>query len=689
MGNGIFSVMAVMNLADNITGPLGRIRGSLGATQKKTGTLSARMSKLAKDMAPVGIAAGIIVAGMFGTINSTIATQKALGELGSVGVTNFAAMENAAEDFSATWAGTTKDQFITAAYDIKSGISSLTDDGVAQFTRLAALTGKATKSTTAEMTNLFATGYGIYKGTYEDLSDMQFGKLFSAGIAASVKNFKTTGSGMAQAISQLGAEATNAKIPLQEQLSVLGMLQATMSGSEAGTKYKAFAQSAAAAGEKLRLSFVDTNNQLLSMPGILEKLKGRYGDTIDAIEKQEIQKAFGTKEATAVIDLFYNKIGDLKSNIDNLSGAMGKGTGFTSAMAMTMNKDLGAVLQIIYQRIHNLMEIAGKKFMPAIAPLLSVILVAIGLLTRFAKNPIGGFLIKIVGLLAVVITGIMAFAGAVAGIGMILPAVTAAFGVLAGMIGAVAWPVWVIIGVVYVLWKVWQRFSEGIINIWNTILLVAQGVWAVFTSLKNGMGSIKGALSDKIEAAGLLGVVTAVSKVIYKLHSLGKIIFALPIMFFKMAGTIYDFLTGKLNFYEAGKKILLTLKEGILSVALAPVMAIKGVFGKIRRFLPFSDAIEGPLSDLTLSGQRVVGTLADGMKQAAPQLAEAAEQSFDINRELNSKFNIDLNKNEGKNSSHGSRSYVINIKELTLKGVNNAKTLFEELSMQVEGFENV
>lgn len=39
-------------------------------------------------------------------------------------------------------------------------IASLTDEGVAQFTQLAALTGKATKSTTEEMGSLFATGYG-------------------------------------------------------------------------------------------------------------------------------------------------------------------------------------------------------------------------------------------------------------------------------------------------------------------------------------------------------------------------------------------------------------------------------------------------------------------------------------------------------------------------------------------------
>ena len=145
------------------------------------------------------------------------------------------AVEDAAKSFSNTWAGTSKADFITASYDIKSGIASLTDEGVAQFTQLAALTGKATKSTTEEMGSLFATGYGIYKGFYDDMSDLEFGEMFSAGIATAVKNYKTSGSEMAS-----GATATNANVPLEEQLAIMGQLQTTMSGSEAATKYKSF-----------------------------------------------------------------------------------------------------------------------------------------------------------------------------------------------------------------------------------------------------------------------------------------------------------------------------------------------------------------------------------------------------------------------------------------------------------------
>lgn len=245
-------------------------------------------------------------------VEATFDTQQALGELSSLGVKDLGDIENAARSFSDQWAGTTTSDFITTAYDIKSGINSLTDQGVAKYTELAGITAKGTKSTIAEMTSLFATGYNIYKGFYKNLSDEQFGEMFAGGIAQSVQKFKTTGSEMAQAIQTLGASATTSNVPLEEQLSVLGMLQSTMSGSEAGTKYKAFIEQAAQSGQNLGFKFTDANNRILSMPEILDKLRGKFGDTMDAAEKMKLQKAFGDQESVSLIDLMYNKTGDLQ-----------------------------------------------------------------------------------------------------------------------------------------------------------------------------------------------------------------------------------------------------------------------------------------------------------------------------------------------------------------------------------------
>ena len=256
--------------------------------------------------------------------------------------------------------------FITASYDIKSGIASLTDEGVAQFTQLAALTGKATKSTTEEMGSLFATGYGIYKGAYDDLSDLEFGEMFSAGIATAVKNYKTSGSEMASAISALGATATNNNVPLEEQLAILGQLQTTMSGSEAATKYKSFLNQATKAGEALGLQLTDDNNRLLSTPEILEKLKGKYGETIDAVEKKELKDAFGTDEAVAMIDLLYNNVDSLTTGVDDLSASMKQGSSVTKEMAEAINNTPEQKFQVLKQQIHNNAEELGNGLLPAV-----------------------------------------------------------------------------------------------------------------------------------------------------------------------------------------------------------------------------------------------------------------------------------------------------------------------------------
>ena len=359
----VFRVSLVLDMVDNMTSKVqGAADGVPSAVQKMNDAFGT-MQKAGVAMTGMGTA---IVGACMGTVTATFDTQDALAEVASLGVEDLGALEKAAKNFSDTWAGTTKSDFISASYDIKSGIASLTDEGVAQYTELAGLTAKATKATTADMTSLFATGYGIYKNYYSDLSDMEFGEMFSAGIATAVKNYKTSGTEMAGAIKMLGASATNANVPMEEQLAILGQLQATMSGTEAGTKYKSFLNTAASAGEKLGLNFLDANNQLLSMPDILEQLHGKYGDTIDAVEKKQLKDAFGTDEAIALIDLLYNNTDQLKTGIDDLQTSMDGGIETTKKMAQSINDTPAQKFQVLKQQMHNVTEELGKGFLPAV-----------------------------------------------------------------------------------------------------------------------------------------------------------------------------------------------------------------------------------------------------------------------------------------------------------------------------------
>ena len=513
-------------MVDHLSGPLAGIASRVGADVSKLDALGQTFGGFIKAGTAMQGAGSQITSAVLAPVEATFETRRALGELASLGVEDLDALESAARNFSDQWSGTTKADFISAAYDIKSGISSLSDEGVAEFTALAALTAKATKSTASEMTSLFATGYGIYKGYYDDLTDIQFGEMFSAGIAESVRAFKTSGTGMAQGIQSLGASATTANVPLEEQLAILGMLQATMGGAEAGTKYKAFLRSAAKGGEALGLSFLDANNQLLSMPEILEQLRGKFGETMDAAEKMELQKAFGDTEAVALIDLLYSKTGDLQDNILNLYDAMGQGTGVAQDMASAIQETEPERFARLQQRIHNVTESIGNSLLPTVNDLMGKgeqVLTKVASWIEENKE-----LVKIIMLIVLAIGGFLTVAGTViavvGGVGLVITKAVSAFkilkagfllakGALAPLIGSVwsftaallANPVtWIVIGIValiaalVLLYNKCEWFRNGV----NAILgFFKEKLGAALEVARNIFGAIGGVIGRVLGAA--------------------------------------------------------------------------------------------------------------------------------------------------------------------------------------------
>ena len=526
----VFKLSLVMNMIDNLSGPMAGVASRVGADVSKLDTVSQTLGSMAKTGTVMQEMGSQITGAVLAPVEATFETRRALGELSSLGVKDLDALENAAREFSDQWSGTSKADFISAAYDIKSGISSLSDEGVAEYTSLAGLTAKATKSTIGEMTSLFATGYGIYKGYYDDLSDIEFGEMFSAGISESVRAFKTSGSGMAQSIQTLGASATTANVPLEEQLAVLGMLQATMSGSEAGTKYKAFLRSAAKGGEALGLSFLDSNNQLLSMPEILDLLRGKFGETMDAAEKMELQQAFGDTEAVALIDLMYSKTGDLQDNILSLYDAMGQGTGVAHDMASAMQETEPERFERLQQRIHNVTESIGNTLLPTVNDLMGTgeqVLTKVG--TWIEQNQelvrvimivvlaLGGFL-TIGGTLITVISGVgLVITKSIGAFKMLKAGFVLAKGALAPLISSVwsfttallANPVtWIVIGIValiaalVLLYNKCEWFRNGV----NAILgffkeklgAALETATAIFQGIGNIIGSVMGAAKETV-----------------------------------------------------------------------------------------------------------------------------------------------------------------------------------------------
>ena len=81
-------------------------------------------------------------------------------------------------------------------------------------------------------------------------------------------------------------------------------------------------------------------------------------------------------------------------------------------------------------------------------------------------------------------------------------------------------------------------------------------------------------------------------------------------------------------FRTSGSKIMDTFTAGIKEAVNKPVEAVKSGLQKIRNMLPFSDAKEGPLNQLTLSGTKVLTTLTSGIEKVENVPAEAVEKSF-------------------------------------------------------------
>lgn len=678
----VFKLSLIMDMVDRLTGPMAGVRSSVDGSLSKIQKMDQTLGGLTKTGLGMSVVGQQITEATLAPVQATFETRRALGELSSLGVKDLQTVEDAARKFSDTWAGTTKADFISAAYDIKSGIASLSDEGVAQFTELAALTGKATKSTAGEMTSLFATGYGIYKSYYDDMSDLEFGEMFSGGIAQSVKQFKTTGSEMAASIEALGASATNAGVPLEEQLSILGMLQATMSGSEAGTQYNAFLRSAAKGGKELGLSFLDANDQLKSMPEILAQLRAKYGETIDATEKMQLQEAFGDEGAVALIDLMYNKIGDLQGNILNMYDALGQGTGVTQEMAAAMNDMEPEQFQVLQQQLHNVAEAAGNTLLPTVNKLMGGASQMIAKGAEWIDNH--QELTQVILLVALALGGFLTVAGTgiavISGVGLVFTKTaglaTGFLGVLRGLPGALE------TAQIYGMYAAdaIQGGFRGIRSAGSIAIAGVRNVGSAILNMAKG-AAVSGAVALKNMALGMIGMakqaivtaVTAMPGLIASVWSFTAALLANPITWVVVAiaaliaalialwqnwdqvslflqttwnmvcnaittgidwikqgfQAVITWITGKIEWFrDAGKKLVTTFVEGIKSVAMAPVNAVKGIFGKIGNLLPHSDAKEGPLSTLTLSGQRTMTTYADGVNLAEEAPAQAVERSM-------------------------------------------------------------
>jgi hypothetical protein len=89
------------------------------------------------------------------------------------------------------------------------------------------------------------------------------------------------------------------------------------------------------------------------------------------------------------------------------------------------------------------------------------------------------------------------------------------------MLAAISWPVWVVLAAITALSLAWEAnfggMADKIKQWWSIATLVIQGVVAVFETLNGSVGEIQGKLAEDIEAKGLVGLVTTVGRIVYRI----------------------------------------------------------------------------------------------------------------------------------------------------------------------------
>ncbi len=473
MSDALKPLMFTVGLVDQITGPASK------ATKSFDGLITPAKSGF-RDMAAG--ASGLAGTGtlIYQSLTPAIEMNRALGEVESLGVQEAALQQlnDAALDFSANY-GSAADDFVRASYDIQSAIGGLSGDELAAFTTASGVLAKGTKSDVGTITNYMGTMYGVFKNTADQMGKSNWVEMVAGQTATAVQMFKTTGSEMASAFGSLGASATAMGISMTEQIGVLGTLQATMSGSEAATKYNAFIGGAVSAQDKLGVSFYDATGNMKSMTDILDILQGEIGHLDKAAQYTTLKGAFGSDEAVKLIQLLMADTEGLAGSIEQLGQVQGMDS--ASAMAESMVDPW----QKLASGVHAVRIAIGQALLPVINPLVDMMSAAareVLFWTKLFPN-----LTRIIGLTAIAILSLgagMAALTIAAGIGkaawaglfmvmklgrVITLTMTAAQWLLnaafiASPVGWVILGIAALVGVLYLAWKgitaLWEAFAD-------------------------------------------------------------------------------------------------------------------------------------------------------------------------------------------------------------------------------------
>lgn len=520
----VFKVFATLSLMDMISGPLGRINSSLHEVGNGAASLSARFGSLAASMAPLALGAGAVL-GAFGKCVSTAAGfEDQMAKVGAVSRASASELEQleararelgASTQFTASQVGQAEQYLAMAGFSVEDNIAAL--PGVLNLAAATATDlGRA-----ADISSDIMSAFGIKASEMGHVADV---------LTATCNNTNTNMEMLGDTMKYVGPVARTAGLSLEETATMAGILaNSGIKASQGGTVLRGMLNRLAApTGEaaktlqKLGVTTQDAAGNLKKPITILKEMAASMKGMGNAAQMAALKTVFGEEAMAGVSVLLKKTDGDWNKLFDTLSNV----DGVAQNTAVAMNNTLAGSMRGMGSAFESVQITIGKIFIPVLRKVVQAITSLLRWIDQLAQSPVGKFFLQLAAAISTVIVGITAFSGAMWALSSLGGMVARVFLPLKAAIMGVSAPMLVLVGIGAALYAAWKSDFGGIATVisgwWNKIKLVVNGVIAVFNSLKGSTGEIRGELAKEIKAAGLVGLVTTISKVIYRIREFFK-----------------------------------------------------------------------------------------------------------------------------------------------------------------------
>ena len=527
----VFSVFATLSLVDMISGPLDRVRRAMRSVEGGVATLGQRMGNLALAMAPVALAAGVML-GAFGMAASkAMAFESAMADVAKV--VNF---ETQAEF-----------QAMNKTVMDMAGRIPMAADGIAAIIAAAGQSGVAKEDLTEFAEQAAKMGVAF------DLTGDQAGKMMSdwrAGMNLTLpqvysladavnhlsNNMNASAPALGEVIQRVGAVAMVCGLS-ETKVAALGaaFLSAGASPEVAATALKSFtttlvkgtamSKDQAAAFASIGLSATQLAKDMQTdAQGTIFKVLEAIAAKPKELQMSLLTTMFGQEALGSIAPLLQN-MGNLSQAFE-LVGDKANYAGSMQAEFDTRSKTVVNTLQLLSNKLTNLAISVGNAFLPSIGWAAEKLGVFVDMLRAAAETRAGQWLLQLAGALGTALVALTAlsasmwfFSALPAMLGKaLLPLKTALLGLGAPIYAAIA-----VLGLLYAAYRTnFGGMADYLEDCWNKITLTVRGVLSVFQTLKDGSGEIRGELATQIKAAGLVGLVTTVSRVVYRIQAVFK-----------------------------------------------------------------------------------------------------------------------------------------------------------------------